>query len=158
MPKREVINQDDGPDVHVWTDAQGQRWACAAYDHGPFCRLCQRADDVLIDILANVRDGLMDVKAGPDGSLSFKATVKGNARAEDMINTDPEMAALYARVQQNQGETQASLSPIEERVLVALSEYKEDGLSTDAIAESLDVTAGQVEHALGTLARLGFIE
>lgn len=33
--------------LHRWTDRGGRRWACGAYDHGPFCRLCQYESDEL---------------------------------------------------------------------------------------------------------------
>lgn len=58
--------------LHVWI-SDGETWACSAYDHGPFCRQCQRVDgitvgrwregnpeqlSVILDVLGfNVREG-----------------------------------------------------------------------------------------------------
>lgn len=85
--------------IHVWEEpVEGQVWACCAYDHGPFCRLCQRVDETLMALLQNVQQGMMDAKAGPDGEFQFKMTVKGTAKVEDTISTDPAMAMFWARI------------------------------------------------------------
>lgn len=81
--------------LHRWTDADGQDWACAVYDHGPFCRLCQRLDDIGEACLNLVDEGLLDVQAAPDGTLMFKTTATGTARAEVLRDADPELQALW---------------------------------------------------------------
>lgn len=60
-------------------------WACAAYDHGPFCRLCQEVDEVLNGCLTNVLDGRMTCRQGPDGGFSFKLTQAGFDAVRVMI-------------------------------------------------------------------------
>lgn len=95
------LEQDDGPTVHVWTqegDDQEEVWACCAYDHGPFCRLCQPVDDVLLALLANVEDGRMRCRAKSDGEFEFQMTQKGNAAVEGMLATDPEIVELWGRL------------------------------------------------------------
>lgn len=31
--------------VYVWRTMAGEYWLCAEYDHGPFCRRCQRVSE-----------------------------------------------------------------------------------------------------------------
>lgn len=82
---RRVIEQPDGVRLHRWTTRNGVPWACAAYDHGPFCRLCQTVDDALAACLENVDDGLFTVSADSTGQLQFKVTEAGMRRVKHMI-------------------------------------------------------------------------
>jgi hypothetical protein len=71
--------------VHRWTQ-DGQEWVCAAYDHGPFCRLCQPVDDVIAACLENVDLGFMEIVGhDPDGQLRLGMTEAGNARVRTLI-------------------------------------------------------------------------
>lgn len=71
--------------VHRWTQ-DGQEWICAAYDHGPFCRLCQRVDWVLAACLENVDLGFMKiVGTDPDGQLRLRMTDAGSAKVRTLI-------------------------------------------------------------------------
>jgi hypothetical protein len=86
--------------MHRWRNPDGQEWACVAYDHGPFCRRCQPVTETLYGLLENVRLGRMEiVGANPDGEFKFRLTAEGEARAEDLIHNDPEMADLWARLE-----------------------------------------------------------
>lgn len=59
--------------LYRWTDGNGDEWACAAYDHGPFCRLCSLvADDHMADQLAAVEAGRAEVHTANDGTLVFR--------------------------------------------------------------------------------------
>lgn len=97
----EIIKQPEPlHPLRVWTDVDGARWACAAYDHGPFCRLCQRCDETLDSLIQNVRDGFAVARTRDgDGMLMFKITTKGKAKVEDLIGSDPEHAQLWADLQ-----------------------------------------------------------
>jgi hypothetical protein len=57
--------------LYRWTDGNGDDWACAAYDHGAFCRLCTLVDPGLADKLAQVETGVAEVHTEADGSLTF---------------------------------------------------------------------------------------
>jgi hypothetical protein len=153
---KEIIHQQDGPDVHVWTSGD-DLWACAAADHGPLCRLCQRVDEVLDGLLENVREGNMIVRVGGDGQMKFSLTEQGNARSEEMIHTDPEAAALYAQVSTAHGDVK--LNPSAVKVLEVLYEVKDDpdGLNVATLVERTGLTRGQVDQAIATLESLGFI-
>ena len=73
--------------LHRWTQ-DGEEWACAAYDHGPMCRLCQRVDpdDGLTHaLLDGVANGDYDVKADSDGTFLFRVTEQGAATARALI-------------------------------------------------------------------------
>lgn len=94
-----TITQPDGyPVIHVWRRGD-EVWACCASDHGPMCRLCQEADEVLVACLLSCADGQMLARAGSAGDFKFKATAKGVAHAEDLMMSDPEMAAIWADLQ-----------------------------------------------------------
>lgn len=100
MSQSTTIEQAEGyPTVHIWQNDDGEVWACCAYDHGPMCRLCQRADQVMLDCLQNVADGKMFVRANADGEFQLKVTALGEAAAEDLIMSDLEMAALWAQLE-----------------------------------------------------------
>lgn len=46
--------------MHYWTTPDGQRWACDAYDHGPFCRLCTKVEaDKPTEIVKAIWNDLM---------------------------------------------------------------------------------------------------
>jgi hypothetical protein len=70
-----------------WTNPTGDEWVCAATDHGPFCRLCQRVDinPRLALLLDNVRRGsLMVVGCDSTGDLLFSMTERGNRLVKNM--------------------------------------------------------------------------
>lgn len=89
--------------VHVW-NADNQTWACAAYDHGPLCRLCQRVDEITWELLGLVKRGEMTMRSELDGSFSFRLTPDGEAHAKVIRETDPEMSAFYDRALTNEME------------------------------------------------------
>jgi hypothetical protein len=67
-------------ELHRWT-RNGQEWACGAYDHGPFCRLCTPVDATLALILKNVDAGRMEfVGTDTDGEMRFRVTPGGQRR------------------------------------------------------------------------------
>lgn len=73
--------------LHRWTQSDGE-WACAAYDHGPFCRMCQPVapdDSVLRGCLDTVDSGAMEVRTLATGELEFKMTEAGTARARETV-------------------------------------------------------------------------
>lgn len=73
--------------LHRWTQSDGE-WACAAYDHGPFCRMCQPVapdDSILRGMLDSVQGGHMEVRTLPTGELEFKMTETGTARAREIV-------------------------------------------------------------------------
>ena len=75
-----------GQTLHRFTTtADGREWACMAYDHGPFCRLCQPVDGVLAACLSHVVDGSMDAYQGPDGAFSFRVTEAGMDQVRHLI-------------------------------------------------------------------------
>jgi len=57
--------------LYRWTDGGGNEWACAAYDHGPFCRLCSLVDPSMAAQLADVEVGAAEVWTEADGALTF---------------------------------------------------------------------------------------
>lgn len=76
--------------LHRWI-SNGQPWACAAYDHGPMCRLCTPVspeDETTIAILDNVDAGLMEAMTQPDGELRFRLTPKGEERVRLMLEAN----------------------------------------------------------------------
>lgn len=84
-----------GHTLHIWTVGDDY-WACCAYGHGPMCRLCQRVEDMTtLALFAQVNEGLMEVWAEPDGSFKFNLTDEGKARADHLIETDPEAQKLW---------------------------------------------------------------
>lgn len=86
---RETVNLPNGKVLHRWTDADGEDWACAAYDHGPLCRLCQRVSGTLFYCLENVMDGLFEiVGTAPDGDFQFRVTDEGKRRVEHLTGDD----------------------------------------------------------------------
>lgn len=71
--------------LHRWTEF-GKEWACACYDHGAFCRLCQPVEGTLALLLGHVDNGLMEVVgAASDGDIRFRLTPAGEAAARDAI-------------------------------------------------------------------------
>lgn len=93
--------------LHRWTDRDGQDWACAAYDHSPFCRLCQRVDEddeVLRACLDNVDDGTFEVAADANGGFLLRVTKKGEKRVEEMLEADPEAFAFYMNIATSEDE------------------------------------------------------
>lgn len=99
MSERRTIQQADGySPIHMWVQ-DGETWACAAADHNAFCFLCQRADELLLELIQHCEEGNMLARAKPDGSFEFKMTVKGTAAAENLIHNDPEMASMWAQLQ-----------------------------------------------------------
>lgn len=73
--------------LHRWTQRDGDEWACAVYDHGPHCRLCQPVVETLAAIFENVDAGNMefDHVDGATGELSFRMTDQGQERAREAI-------------------------------------------------------------------------
>lgn len=144
-----------GKTLHRWTDHDGQEWACSEYDHGPMCRRCQRVDELLHELLDAIEEGDMECRQHPDtAQFEFKATGQGTAKAEALINSSAEAAALYAKAQQ--GQSNPKLSKVEQNVLKALHDAGGEA-SPAALVEATGYTRGQVEHALATLAEVGFI-
>ncbi len=76
-----TYEQHDGPELHVFLTGNPEvgyeLWACTAYDHGPFCRLCQEVDSVTNACLVNVLDGRMTCRQKPTGEFTFKMTQAG---------------------------------------------------------------------------------
>jgi hypothetical protein len=61
-----------GHTLYRWS-SHGEEWACAAYDHGPFCRLCQAvADPQTRALLDAVERGRLAVHAASNGALVFE--------------------------------------------------------------------------------------
>lgn len=83
-----VYELEDDRRLHVWISGD-DLWACCVYDHGPFCRLCQRVDGMLNALLVNVLDGHMICRQGPDGEFSFQMT-KAGMDAVRAMSTRPE--------------------------------------------------------------------
>lgn len=78
-----VIEQADGSRLHLIFN-NGGTFACAAQDHGPFCRLCQpvsRTTELLITLII---DGCLICRSGVDGELEFKLTEKGEQRVKEL--------------------------------------------------------------------------
>jgi hypothetical protein len=79
----------DNTTLHVFftgNDEVGYKlWACAAYDHGPFCRLCKEVDGMLNALLINVIDGRMTLRQDQDGEFQFRMTAAGNDAVRSMI-------------------------------------------------------------------------
>lgn len=72
--------------LHRWTQRDGSEWACACYDHSPFCRLCQPVDGTLKSFLDYVDEGVMEVVgAKSDGEIQFRLTPAGEVRAREAI-------------------------------------------------------------------------
>lgn len=73
--------------LHRWVGAESREWACAAYDHGPFCRLCQDVtnDEVAKGCLELVEMDLFEVKCDSNGKLQFRATSMGQLEAQELI-------------------------------------------------------------------------
>lgn len=73
--------------VHRWVDRDGRAWRCDAYDHGPFCRLCERDP-------ANDRTVVYD-EAGTITPEQFDACVRLGREhgpiSTTWISTDPEV-------------------------------------------------------------------
>ena len=88
----DVYELGGGRRLHVFmTGVEGdyKLWACTAYDHGPFCRLCEVVDDVLNACLLNVLDGRMDCQQTPDGEFRFRVTAAGRDAVKAMIKRSP---------------------------------------------------------------------
>lgn len=96
-----MTDQFGAQQLHRWTDRDGTEWACAAYDHGPMCRLCQIVhpdDEVLRSCLANVDAGCFLVRADADGCFEFTTTEQGDNYAIDLMTDDPELFDLYMQL------------------------------------------------------------
>lgn len=81
---------DEKPTLHRWTnrgDGWEEEWVCAAYDHGPFCRLCQQVDEATRLCLEHVENGLMEIVGQRnDGSgLELRLTDAGRLRADHLL-------------------------------------------------------------------------
>jgi hypothetical protein len=75
--------------LHRWTDRQGVEWVCGAYDHGPFCRLCQQVDATIIALLDNVDQGRMTFEGvDRDGQLLFRLTDEGRRQALALMGSN----------------------------------------------------------------------
>lgn len=82
--------------LYQWTDHDGQRWACAAADHGGFCRLCQQVDEgdeTLEALIGMVHWGLTEVSADADGRLRFRTTTAGERRISQLAEGDSDLFA-----------------------------------------------------------------
>lgn len=82
-----MLTDEAGHKLHRWHDVDGNEWACAVYDHGPFCRLCQPCDGTLSALLENVAEGRMTFKQDPNGEFRFRLTEAGQQAAADLIST-----------------------------------------------------------------------
>jgi hypothetical protein len=70
--KRSCPANSHGHTLYRWTDTSGQEWACAAYDHGPFCRLCFLVEtESMSDLLDRVEAGELEVHTNSHGGLEF---------------------------------------------------------------------------------------
>lgn len=68
---------------------------CAEEDHAnETCAKCQAFDGTTQALIENVMEGLMMMCVKDDGQLAFMMTPEGNARAEQLIATDPEAKDL----------------------------------------------------------------
>lgn len=71
--------------LHRWTQNDGE-WACAVYDHGPMCRLCQPVDATLRTFLDMIDTGETElVSVDKHGEMQFRLTEKGIAHARVVI-------------------------------------------------------------------------
>jgi hypothetical protein len=85
--RRECRANSSGHTLYRWTDGQGQEWACCAYDHGPFCRLCtQVADEITAALLDNVESGYLEVWTEPNGEFRFTFTQAGRDHADHLVD------------------------------------------------------------------------
>lgn len=97
--RREYRANSSGHTLYRWTDGQGREWACCAYDHGPFCRLCtQVADEATAALLDNVESGYLEVWTQPDGEFRFKMTEAGEEHAKQIVESDAHLQALHDRI------------------------------------------------------------
>jgi hypothetical protein len=76
-----------GHEVRRWggPDRPNGEWACAVYDHGPFCRLCQPVDPGLRLLLDRAEAGELTVSTDSTGAFAFAATPEGVAAAIEVI-------------------------------------------------------------------------
>lgn len=82
-----------GRTLHIWivgAEDEPEMWACSVYDHGPFCRLCQRVDGVLNACLVNVLDGRMECDQDAEGGFRFKMTPAGIDAVHTMLDRSTE--------------------------------------------------------------------
>jgi hypothetical protein len=90
--------------VHRWAQ-DGIEWACAAYDHGPFCRRCQRVtDNEMFGLcLENVDRGLFEVVGTePDGEFRFRVSPNGEQRIAELLSDNPSALALFLQTLEGQ--------------------------------------------------------
>lgn len=84
--------------LQYWTDANGDDWACAAYDHGPFCRLCTKVeDDVTRTMLGLVRTGESEVRTTREGDLQFRLTDSGLRKVKFLMDVAEAEGDSHAR-------------------------------------------------------------
>lgn len=83
--------------LHRWTDAEGQEWVCAAYDHGPLCRRCWPVDGALAGCLDNVERGFMEMVGTDTAEPRFRLTPAGEEHVHALMSSDPDMLAIYLR-------------------------------------------------------------
>lgn len=71
--------------LHRWKQQDGE-WACAVYDHGPMCRLCQPVDSTLRTFLDMIDTGETElVGVDRNGEMQFRLTEAGTKRAREVI-------------------------------------------------------------------------
>jgi hypothetical protein len=76
--------EDPPRTLRIWSQSEGQ-WACVAYDHGPFCRRCQKLDPTAAACLAVVLERHMDVFDDPTRGMVFQVNEAGKVRVETAI-------------------------------------------------------------------------
>lgn len=84
--------------LHIWTDRDGFKWACCAYDHGSMCRRCRQVtgNPTLEALIENVLLGRLWIfDSAEQDDLIFKITPEGTKYVEQMVDTIPEMRRLY---------------------------------------------------------------
>jgi hypothetical protein len=73
-------------ELHRWTDRDGQEWACQAYDHGPFCRLCVPVNDGMLQgCLDNVERGYFEIVQQDADGFRFKVTSDGERAVKGLL-------------------------------------------------------------------------
>lgn len=90
--------------LHRWTQ-DGQEWACAVYDHGPFCRLCHRVEgDTEHAMLDAVEAGDLLLRVSADGSFMYALSDQGETRVRDLIQGDADSFAIYMQAYLDAGD------------------------------------------------------
>lgn len=83
--RQRKIDLQGGRKLYRWFDCDENEWACAVYDHGPFCRLCQPVDETTHILLGLVESGDCDLKTEANGEFKLKLTPKGTRKAMKML-------------------------------------------------------------------------